>query len=1054
MDTKEPKWGQAYEEELDHLKQTRGTGKDNLVGLAFSGGGIRSATFNLGVLEALRDLDLLKKIDYLSTVSGGGYIGAWFTGNCHRNPDWQCKGGADWTESIRHLRRYSNYLSPIVGFFSADTWSMAMIWIRNTMLVQLTVILAIAAVVIFPRLVFPVFPHWHEVGNWRWLTVSLFVCGVVGIAGNQYRVSRRKENSFILQSGKWRKGLLLGSASLIFAAVLAAWLQFNPFPQGIRFEAVDPGVAFLIASLLVLGGFFLLPCGAKLLRAEEINYSQSWVQGAVVAPMLLVGLLVAAVMWGEVQTGSKLLKFVTFGKLFANAWRYWPFPLMVVFASLALLAFCSVRTVKTPFGVLAVVLAPMASILALHALLCALVMLLQHWQPMGPEGQWKAFVWAPVAVLYAFSLAIIVLIGMLGRQSTEGSREWWSRFGAWLGIYGLAWTAVSLASIYGPHLLATLFTWKYTASATWIGSTLAGLFAGSSSATGGKETKKSIPKLAMEAVAKLAPFIFIAGLVVAVSSLLHQIINLNATGQAQTNYWRQLELQDQNYNVVWALTIGSLALLILLASRVDINEFSLNAFYRSRLVRCYLGATRPPENRNPQRFTNFDDEDDIPLAELSRGPLHIVNCALNLGGSTDLSVHTRRSANFTLSQLHCGSRYLSRATPNGKLEEIGYLPTSQYGGPDGQPSLGQVISVSGAAASPNMGYHTSAVVAFLLTLFNVRLGWWFSKPRPGKADSPSPWFSLRYLFMELFGLANDRSDFLAISDGGHFENLATYELVKRRCKVIIVGDAECDPDLSFGSLGSLIRMCEVDFNAKIKIEVGSIAKGSAEWSHSRCAVGRIQYEGDPADAPSGIFIYLKASMNGHEGTSVQQYKASHPTFPHETTGDQFYGEDQFESYRLLGKDIATATFQPAELEQDMIKLAERLEKVWSPTLRQVSQFTQNSTRLMEIWKEIAQRSDLDFLDPQLASRWPDTATPKFRNGFYVGVQLLQLMENVYLDLRLEETWEHADNQGWNQLFLVWSRADVVKAAWQHTGNTYGLRFQYFCERRLKLPLPE
>src|SRR5688572_7938539 len=45
--------------------------------LAFSGGGIRSATFALGVLQGLAYLRLLKRFDYLSTVSGGGYIGGW-----------------------------------------------------------------------------------------------------------------------------------------------------------------------------------------------------------------------------------------------------------------------------------------------------------------------------------------------------------------------------------------------------------------------------------------------------------------------------------------------------------------------------------------------------------------------------------------------------------------------------------------------------------------------------------------------------------------------------------------------------------------------------------------------------------------------------------------------------------------------------------------------------------------------------------------------------------------------------------------------------------------
>jgi len=53
-------------------------GPDHLFGLAFSGGGIRSATFNLGVLERLEQLKLLPFVDYLSTVSGGGYIGSWY----------------------------------------------------------------------------------------------------------------------------------------------------------------------------------------------------------------------------------------------------------------------------------------------------------------------------------------------------------------------------------------------------------------------------------------------------------------------------------------------------------------------------------------------------------------------------------------------------------------------------------------------------------------------------------------------------------------------------------------------------------------------------------------------------------------------------------------------------------------------------------------------------------------------------------------------------------------------------------------------------------------
>ena len=138
-------------------------------------------------------------------------------------------------------------------------------------------------------------------------------------------------------------------------------------------------------------------------------------------------------------------------------------------------------------------------------------------------------------------------------------------------------------------------------------------------------------------------------------------------------------------------------------------------------------------------------------------------------------------------------------------------------------------------------------------------------------------------------------------------------------------------------------MCEVDFGVGIDIdvEVAPAATPDAPWSRQRLAVGTIRYR----TAPTGMLIYLKASMTGHEDTSVLQYKAGHPTFPHETTGDQFYAEDQFESYRRLGFEVAFKVFAPAVDEQrravnvaerdppvDMLKLAHTLAKACAPTL--------------------------------------------------------------------------------------------------------------------------
>jgi hypothetical protein len=922
-------WQGVFNDEAKLLQERRGDAdaKPRVVGLAISGGGIRSATFALGVLESLKTLGLLKKVDYLSTVSGGGFIGGWLTANCQRNPGW-LEPTSNWSSSIAHLRDYSNYLSPRVGFFSADTWSMVTIWIRNTLLIQTTVILAIACALLLPRPIFELFAHWPRVGNWRWVTILLFVLGIVGIAGNQMRLTSENVGS-LLRGNAWRTGLMLGVAGGGAAWVFARWIGFEPFHGGpVSYWASAP-----VAILLVLTGFVLQPVAVRLVELvwplvgrmwpgdkapEEINYTQGWVQCVVVIPLMGAAYLVAAILWGaaaETADTVGLHSFNSYGELLNEAWRFWPFPLSVVFVSFWLLSFCSIRRQDT-VGVVTAAWAPLVAVPVFHALLSASMLLLRWWAADPARGAWNAFVWAPTLVSGAFVVAIVVLIGMMGRQSTDDAREWWSRLAAWLGIYSVAWMLITLSAVYGPRFVGWALENHWWTSMSvgggWIGTVIGGLFAGKSQSTSGTGSN-SPATIAKEAIAVIGPFVFIAGLLIGVAFVVDEVINLNANGG-----WQLVGRGEHSEHALF-LQVSLVAFaccfaaLLLMAARVDINQFSLNAFYRNRLVRCYLGATRfktDTRERRPQNFTGFDDHDDMPLADVVTdgklvGPLHIVNCALNLGGSSDLALHTRHSAAFTLSGLHCGTAY----DQSGKYEELGYVRTSVFGGKAGAPTLGQAMAVSGAAASPNMGYHTSPVTAFLLTVLNLRLGWWFPNPGKAAAETPTPWFSLRYLFAELFGGANDTSRFVMISDGGHFENLAAYELIRRRCGVIIISDGECDPQLSFSGLGTLIRMCEVDFvGVKINIDVREIRPVRPSiWSSKRCAVGEIDYG---PDHPKGILIYLKASMTGNEDTAVLQYKAAHQTFPHERTGDQFYGEDQFESYRELGREVACEAFEP------------------------------------------------------------------------------------------------------------------------------------------------
>jgi len=319
------RWVAAFEEELRELRK-REPNCDERVGLAFSGGGIRSATFGLGVLEALKQRGLLKKIHYLSTVSGGGYIGAWLSASCRRHPDW-LDPAADWSDSVAHLRRYSNYLSPKVGFFSADTWSMFTVWIRNTLLVQITVILTVASALMLPRPLLELFRFWPLAGNLRWLSIALFLLGVAGIAGNQVAVNSRA-SVLLLQAKSWPLGLIGATVCVATAWAYGAFAGFDPFHGG----QVNYLVAAPIAGLLALAAFWLQPAAVALIRSlwrgddppGQINYTQGWAQAVVVLPMMATGFFVTAILWGESLSVAGdhigLDTFDSFGQFFTTAW--------------------------------------------------------------------------------------------------------------------------------------------------------------------------------------------------------------------------------------------------------------------------------------------------------------------------------------------------------------------------------------------------------------------------------------------------------------------------------------------------------------------------------------------------------------------------------------------------------------------------------------------------------------------------------------------------------------------------------------------------------------
>src|SRR5437660_1123965 len=237
-------------------------------------------------------------------------------------------------------------------------------------------------------------------------------------------------------------------------------------------------------------------------------------------------------------------------------------------------------------------------------------------------------------------------------------------------------------------------------------------------------------------------------------------------------------------------------------------------------------------------------------------------------------------------------------------------------------SLGTAVAISGAAASPNMGYMmTSPIVRFLMTLFNVRLGFWLGNPgvrgsgRKPTFDHDSPTQSVRPIVAEALGMTDGKSPYVYLSDGGHFENFGLYEMVLRRCRFIVVSDASTDTEYNFDSLAMAIRQIRVDFG--VSIDIKKMCFGSApKHEHDYCAVGKIRYscvdkkaEADSDDLYDGVLIYLKPSLTEDEPRDVLNYHSANPTFPQETIADQWFSEAQFEIYRALPNHMVATLCQ-------------------------------------------------------------------------------------------------------------------------------------------------
>ncbi len=832
----------------------------NLSALCLSGGGIRSAAFALGIIQGLAERRLLTSFDYLSTVSGGGYTGSLLTAWAQRagyesvvdQLTGTARPGAP-ISPLQHVRRYSSFLSPRVGILSSDTLALVALYLRNLLL--------------------------------NWLILIPMLCFGIGIVK-------------LLAEGVWALPPSEGSIAFFGAIAIAAIgiavldsLQQRPgwgdkSSNRKRFLYFEMFPAFLGGSFASIAAlkYFQMPAGsAPIVSRLDPIVGTTLIGGFIFLIAAILALAFSPPRSGEPLSTMDNIRTVPLHYAIAVIVAFAAAGALTGFGLTRLQALISDLNTTHParVGLTLIILGPpllVAASFAGELVYCGLTSGLTNNVRWGEaEREWLARAagyHARAALTWA--LAVLVIFG--------GSYVvfWLYRQPSWLGLLGFATTG-------GVAGIITSLVGKATSTAATI-----------------KRGYESLKNKSAAFILAITTPIFI---VVAIS-LSSALIDWMVAGDW---LWFSFNGKDPNSASLIPLAYLTLSSAVVGAAAsiaVNANQFSLHGIYKNRLIRTFLGASN--EQRHPNPFTDFDQNDNISLHELWPNyskdkliPPHflITNMALNIVATRELAWQERKALSFTASPRWVGC---------GDLNDIGielpipargfYRVSSEYAG---GMSLGTAMTISGAAASPNMGYHSSPALSLLLTFFNVRLGAWLGNPnRAGNYTYKAlgPFFAAKPMIQEAFGLTDDEKPYVYLSDGGHFDNLGLYEMVRRRCHLIVVSDAGCDPKCGFEDLGNALRRASVDLNVEIKFHSLKIdARATPPVEGPYCAVAEIVYR--DAGANRGLLLYLKPGYHGDEPAPVRSYAIKSLAFPHESTSDQWFRETQFEAYRELGQHI-------------------------------------------------------------------------------------------------------------------------------------------------------
>ena len=564
--------------------------EQDIVGLAFSGGGIRSATFNLGVIQALASKNLLKFVDYLSTVSGGGYIGSWLSSwaysvscqpaaadNHIAEIEKQLNGGpqhiGDIVEppQIHFLRKYSNYLTPRLGALSGDTLSFVGTYIRNLLLNQAILISALLSLLLVPR------------------TLGLVALQCDGA------------------KGAWVSVVL----AVVFLVVVAMGVVLN--------SGTKPYTPRYVIYLVAIPHFsFCVLATYSLWQVATAEHLESWLLGHKAAVIGSSALAYGALWFLALAIGQLTKRSTTAAK--PSGWYLeWAPALWAV-----------------PTGAVG------------GAFLLFVSHSLANWSVRVQPTVWHILTFHIPLVTLLVLLVGVVHLGLIGRAYEDGLREWWARLGGAVLAITFFWFAVCLLTLFFPPWMENLWNFVKNGKESWfsrtlsglgitgvvggwVTTTLKGLFAAKGASTGPRPSPDagasgSSAKSTDDFLAQLAPPLFVVGLIAILSIVLNKLVPVLDGGK-----------DSAKLIPVLVLCVVLFGVSRFLGFRVDVNEFSLHNAYRNRLIRCYLGATHRP--RDPQPFTGFDESDNIFLHDLLGlgAPFHIVNATLNVVKGKELA---------------------------------------------------------------------------------------------------------------------------------------------------------------------------------------------------------------------------------------------------------------------------------------------------------------------------------------------------------------------------------------------------------------------------------